>query len=159
MNHLLASEGGYQAFTLPSLEKGWLYFAPRYGSDLPSRLLPRPDAQRARSRPGHNADERDRLPRIQEGAEAFLRRQFRAIAIIVVPLAALRLCDGNQGRQTHAPPRSRLSLRNRASTGRSPSCWAPAFSGLTGFIGMSLSVRGNVRTAAAALGAARWKAP
>ena len=27
MNHLLASEGGYQAFTLRAAEKDWLYFA------------------------------------------------------------------------------------------------------------------------------------
>ena len=27
MINLLASEGGYQAFTLHALEKGWLYFA------------------------------------------------------------------------------------------------------------------------------------
>ena len=27
MMHLLASEGGYQAFTLHGTEKGWLYFA------------------------------------------------------------------------------------------------------------------------------------
>ena len=85
---------------------------------------------------------------IQEGAEAFLKRQFRTIAIIVVPLGVLVFFtatkvvepDGHVALtfvQSGLAPCDRLPLRG-------------LFSGTTGVIGMSLAVRGNVRTAAAA---------
>ncbi len=85
---------------------------------------------------------------IQEGAMAYLKRQFKTIAVILVPLAILVFLT------------STTVLRNNGavalSFGQSGLFRTLAFlagclmSGLTGFIGMSLAVRGNVRTAAAA---------
>jgi K(+)-stimulated pyrophosphate-energized sodium pump len=81
---------------------------------------------------------------IQEGAEAYLRRQFSTVAIFVVLIGvvlffALPVHDN----ATHSDLIIRL--------GRSLAFVLGAgFSALTGFAGMSLAVRANVRTANAA---------
>ncbi len=92
---------------------------------------------------------RDIAKAIQEGAEAFLKRQARVILIIVVPLAVLIYFTATK------------VVRDNGSVAMSfteNGIWravcfllGAAFSGLTGFIGMSIAVRGNVRTAAAAV--------
>jgi len=85
---------------------------------------------------------------IQEGALAYLKRQFRTIGFIVIPVAvivfatsvAVKRADGSEA----------LSFVE-SGTFRTVAFIAGCFlSGLTGFIGMGLAVRGNVRTAAAA---------
>src|ERR1035437_2711087 len=74
---------------------------------------------------------------IQEGAAAYLRRQFRTLSVFVVLIFFVLL---------PVPPGS-PSVR----WGRSIFFLVGAgFSALTGFTGMSLAVRGNVRVAAAA---------
>src|SRR6202161_2322759 len=74
---------------------------------------------------------------VQEGAAAYLRRQFRTLGVFVVVIFFVLLllpADGSGVRW-----------------GRSIFFLVGAlFSGLTGFTGMSLAVRGNVRVAAAA---------
>src|SRR5882757_7117229 len=72
---------------------------------------------------------------VQEGAAAYLRRQFRTLGgFVVVIFFVLLPADGSGVRW-----------------GRSVFFLVGAlFSGLTGFTGMSLAVRGNVRVAAAA---------
>src|SRR5262252_1581784 len=74
---------------------------------------------------------------VQEGAAAYLRRQFRTLAVFafIIPWILLLL------------PADGTSVR----WGRSAFFLVGAlFSALTGFVGMSLCVRGNVRVAAAA---------
>jgi K(+)-stimulated pyrophosphate-energized sodium pump len=74
---------------------------------------------------------------VQEGAAAYLRRQFRTIGVFVVLIFFVLLLL----------PATSESIR----WGRSAFFLIGAlFSGLTGFTGMSLAVRGNVRVAAAA---------
>src|ERR1039458_2486646 len=74
---------------------------------------------------------------VQEGAAAYLRRQFRTIAVFVVLIFFVLLLL----------PAGSESIR----WGRSIFFLVGAlFSGTTGFTGMSLAVRGNVRVAAAA---------
>ena len=91
---------------------------------------------------------------IQEGAEAYLVRQFRAIGIIVIPLAVLVFVTASKVTETLSDGSKHTVL----SWGASGLFRALAFllgatfSGLAGFIGMSTAVRGNVRTAAAARG-------
>jgi K(+)-stimulated pyrophosphate-energized sodium pump len=85
---------------------------------------------------------------IQEGAMAYLQRQFKTIAVILVPLAVLVFLTStkvfrNDGAVALSFAQSGLSRTLAFLAG----C---LMSGLTGFIGMSLAVRGNVRTAAAA---------
>ena len=89
---------------------------------------------------------------IQEGAMAYLRRQFRTIAVILVPLAIVVFVTSTEVlKPERRRRRARADLRRSpASSARSRSSPAAFMSGLTGFIGMSLAVRGNVRTAAAA---------
>jgi K(+)-stimulated pyrophosphate-energized sodium pump len=74
---------------------------------------------------------------IQEGAGAYLRRQFRTLGVFVVIIFFVLLLL----------PAETAGIR----WGRSAFFLVGAlFSGLTGFVGMSLTVRGNVRVAAAA---------
>jgi K(+)-stimulated pyrophosphate-energized sodium pump len=73
---------------------------------------------------------------IQKGAKAYLNVQFRAILFLCVVMAALLFLTGEN-----------IYMQ----VGRSASFLLGAFfSGLVGFVGMSLAVRGNLRTAAAA---------
>ena len=86
MTHLLA-EGGYQIFTLHSTEKVWLYFALvcAVASIVVALLLVRGVLAADQG----TASMKDIAKAIQEGAEAFLARQFKTIGIIIVPLAVL----------------------------------------------------------------------
>ncbi|MEN3315108.1 MAG: K(+)-stimulated pyrophosphate-energized sodium pump [Acidimicrobiaceae bacterium] len=146
MTMTVAAEGGYQAFHLGNAEWFWLVFsavtallALVVGYALMKGVLA--------------ADEgtdtmREIAGAIQEGAMAYLRRQFKTIAVILVPLAVLvfltstRIADDHGGTAlTFAQSGIFRTLAFLAGC---------SLSGLTGFIGMSLAVRGNVRTAAAA---------
>ena len=87
---------------------------------------------------------------IQEGAAAYLRRQFKTIAVILVPLAVIVFVTSTE---IINPTTGETAL----SFGQAGLFRTLAFvfggvaSGLTGYIGMTLATRGNVRTAAAAL--------
>jgi K(+)-stimulated pyrophosphate-energized sodium pump len=85
---------------------------------------------------------------VQEGAEAFLGRQFKTIAIIVVPLAILIFFTATQ--VVRPDGTQALSFAQDGIYRVICFLFGATFSGLTGFIGMSIAVRGNVRTAAAA---------
>ncbi len=79
---------------------------------------------------------------IREGAEAFLRRQYRSIAVIAILLAILLFLG------YHASPRTQpYALKTVLSFLVGAIC-----SGLAGFTGMYVSIRANIRTAAAARG-------
>jgi K(+)-stimulated pyrophosphate-energized sodium pump len=83
---------------------------------------------------------------IQEGAAAYLRRQFRTLSVFVVLIFFVLLLL----------PADTASVR----WGRSGFFLVGAFfSALTGFTGMSLAVRGNVRVAAAARAGAEGERP
>ena len=86
---------------------------------------------------------------IQEGAAAYLKRQFKTIGIILVPLAAIVFLTSTE----IVKPNKEVALSFvQSGTFRTLAfilgCLA---SGFTGYIGMTLATRGNVRTAAAAL--------
>ncbi len=148
MTHLLA-EGGYQIFTLHSTEKAWLYFAIvcALASIVTGLLL----ARGVLAADQGTASMKDIAKAIQEGAEAFLARQFKTIGLIIVPLAVLIFFTATK--VTHTVNGVTVTDLTFAQAGsyRVICFLAGALcSGLTGFIGMSLAVRGNVRTAAAA---------
>jgi K(+)-stimulated pyrophosphate-energized sodium pump len=85
---------------------------------------------------------------IQVGAAAYLRRQFKTIAVIMVPVAAIVFLTSTE---VLKPDGVTALTRVESGTYRTLAFVAGAFlSGLTGFIGMTLATRGNVRTAAAA---------
>ncbi|HTZ08519.1 MAG TPA: sodium-translocating pyrophosphatase [Acidimicrobiales bacterium] len=146
MTHYLAAEGGYQGFVLSGTEKVWLViallaavFGLVVGLNLMRGVL-RADQGTVKMR--------EIAAAIQEGAVAFLRRQFRAIALVVVPLAVLIFFTATKV----VRPDGTTALSFGAAGGFRVLCFlfGASLSGLTGFIGMSLAVRGNVRTAAAA---------
>ncbi len=98
---------------------------------------------------------------IQEGAMAYLKRQFKTIAVILVPLAVIVFLTATEVAKPGVVSFAKVGLV--PSDGSSGLSFAASglfrtlafisgciMSGLTGFIGMSLAVRGNVRTAAAA---------
>jgi K(+)-stimulated pyrophosphate-energized sodium pump len=87
---------------------------------------------------------------IQEGALAYLRRQFRTIAVILVPLAVIVFVTSVAVDKPNGA--SALSFAQSGTFRTLAFIAGCVMSGLTGFIGMSLAVRGNVRTAAAARG-------
>ncbi len=159
MNLVLAAEGGYQVFTLGSTEWFWLIFSALtavlaicVGFFLMRGVLA--------AETGTPTMVEIALA-IQEGAMAYLKRQFKTIAVILIPLAVIVFATATAVAKPGAVPFARVGLV--PSDGSSGLSFAASglfrtlafvagctMSGLTGFIGMSLAVRGNVRTAAAA---------
>ena len=87
MINLLAAEGGYQAFHLSGADKTWLYICLVAGIvGIAAGLLL---ARNVLAFDQGTSKMKEIAQAVQEGAEAFLSRQFRTIAIIVVPLAIL----------------------------------------------------------------------
>ncbi len=148
MTHVLAAEGGYQTFSLGGAEKAWLVFAMAaavvavaVGVYLMRAVLAADQG---------TSSMREIASAIQEGAVGFLRRQFRTILVIVVPLAVLVFLTATK---VVRPGGSMALTFAQSGLYRALAFLAgAALSGLTGLIGMNLSVRGNVRTAAAAKG-------
>ncbi|MGH9299514.1 MAG: sodium/proton-translocating pyrophosphatase, partial [Acidimicrobiales bacterium] len=144
--HLHAAQGGYQAFTLGGAERAWLGFALAAGAVaiLVALFLMRGVLAADQGTPSM----REIAAAIQEGAVAFLRRQFRMIAIIVIPLFVLVFFTATKV----VEPSGHVALSFvQSGLARAVAFLIGAlFSSTTGFIGMSIAVRGNVRTAAAA---------
>jgi K(+)-stimulated pyrophosphate-energized sodium pump len=146
MTNLFAVEGGYQAFELGTTEWLWLIFsaatallALAVGYSLMRGVLAADQG---------TPKMREIATAIQEGAMAYLRRQFKTIAIIVIPVAIFVFATS-----TSITKDTGIEALSFAESGifRTLAFLAGCFmSGLTGFIGMGLAVRGNVRTAAAA---------
>jgi len=146
MTPVLAAEGGYQVFELGGTEFLVLglsaltaLLALGVGFSLMRGVLAADQGTKAM---------RDIAAAIQEGAGAYLRRQFRTIAVILVPLAIIVFITSTA---VLRPDDSEALSFVESGLARTLAFLAGCFlSGLTGFIGMGLAVRGNVRTAAAA---------
>ena len=146
MTHFLASEGGYQSFVFSGTEKTWLVVAlvtAIFGLGVGLFLM-----RGVLAADTGTPKMREIAAAIQEGAVAFLRRQFRAIGIIIIPLAVLIFFTATKVSR----PNGSIALSFGSAGAFRVLCFlaGATLSGLTGFIGMSLAVRGNVRTAAAA---------
>lgn len=146
MMNLFAAEGGYQVFTLDSTDWSLIAFAGvtalvavAVGFVLMKGVLA--------------ADEgtptmKEIAAAIQEGALAYLKRQFRTIGFILVPLLVIVFVTSTAiNKPDGVEAMSYVASGGARSLAFLVGC---IMSGLTGFIGMSLAVRGNVRTAAAA---------
>ncbi|HZK51442.1 MAG TPA: sodium-translocating pyrophosphatase [Actinomycetota bacterium] len=146
MQQLLAAEGGYQEFTLGSAEWFWLGFAAitalvalGVGFQLMRGVLA---ADQGTPKMIEIAKA------IQEGALAYLRRQMKTIALITIPVGIIVFVTSTA---VVRPDGSEALSFFESGLFRTFAFLAGCFlSGATGFIGMSLAVRGNVRTAAAA---------
>ncbi|TML89611.1 MAG: sodium-translocating pyrophosphatase [Actinobacteria bacterium] len=146
MTKLVAAEGGYQAFKLGGTEWFWLVFSAATAvlAVLVGFALMRGVLAADQGTPKM----REIALAIQEGAMAYLKRQFRTIGIILIPLAVLVFLTSTsvlRGDGTEA-----LSFAQSGIFRTLAFLAGCLMSGLTGFIGMGLAVRGNVRTAAAA---------
>src|SRR4051812_24356497 len=147
MLHVFAAEGGYQAFTLAGGDKFWLLFsgltallAIGVGFYLRQGVLAADQG---------TPKMQEIAKAIQEGALAYLKRQFKTIGVILIPLAIVVFFTSTK---VVNPANGNEAL----SFGASGIFRTLAFvagglmSGLTGYIGMTLATQGNVRTAAAA---------
>ena len=146
MINLLATEGEYQVFHLSSGDKFWLLF-----SGITALLAIGAGFYFMRSVLAEDEGTpkmREIAAAIHEGALTYLKRQFKTILVILVPLAVIVFLTATKT----VKPNGVVALTwAESGTWRTVAFIAGAFlSGLTGFIGMSLATRGNVRTAAAA---------
>ncbi len=146
MSFTLAAEGGYQEFTLAGGE--WLILLGSAATALLALgvgflLMKGVLAQ------DEGTDKMKEIAlAIQEGASAYLRRQFKTIGVILVPLAVVVFITSTA---VLKPDGSEALSFAQSGLFRTLAFVAGCvMSGLTGFIGMGLAVRGNVRTAAAA---------
>ena len=148
MNPLVfAAEGGYQEFVLRGGEKLVLLIsglsavlAIAVGFILMKQVLAADQG---------TPKMREIAAAIQEGAAAYLKRQFRTIALILVPLAVVVFVTSSA---IIKPNGSTALSFAQAGIFRTLAFVLGCFaSGLTGYIGMTLATKANVRTAAAAL--------
>jgi K(+)-stimulated pyrophosphate-energized sodium pump len=148
MINVLAAEGGYQTFELGPSEWAWLIFsavtamvAVGVGFSLMRGVLA---ADQGTPKMIEIATA------IQEGALAYLKRQFRTIGLILIPLVVIVFVTSTEIVKP-GPAKDVALTYFQSGLFRTLAFLAGCLmSGLTGFIGMSLAVRGNVRTAAAA---------
>ena len=157
MTQVLAAEGGYQAFTLTSTEWGWLIFA---AAVAVFALLLGVVLMRGVLKQEQGTDKMQEIAgAIQEGALAYLKRQFRTIGIIVVPLAVVVFLTSTAinkmpvlevGGKSVIGGEEVMSFLQSGLFRTAAFIMGCLFSAAIGFFGMWLAVRGNVRTAAAA---------
>ena len=144
--HLLASEGGYQPFILESSDKTLLFLS------LAIALLALGFSALMAKGVIESEDGTPEMKKIatavQEGAMAYITRQFRTILLIVIPLcfvvfftSAEILKDNND---------TALSFTQSGLYRTLAFITGAVFSGAIGFLGMWLATRGNIRTTAAA---------
>jgi K(+)-stimulated pyrophosphate-energized sodium pump len=143
---LAAAEGGWQEFSLGGTEWGWLVFvmavslvALGLGVVLMKGVLAHEQG---------TEEMQEIAGAIQEGATAYLRRQFRTIGVIVVPLAIIVFLTSTEVLDPDGAVALSFGLSGAWRT--AAFLLGALFSGAIGFFGMGLAVRGNVRTAAAA---------
>ncbi len=148
MSKFLAAEGGYQVFTLAGGE--WFILIASAVTALIAIgvgfLLMKDVLAADQGTPKMI----EIATAIQEGAWAYLKRQFKTIAVILVPLAIVVYVTSVK---VVKPGEAADVALNQWQSGvyRTGAFIAGCvLSGLTGYIGMTLATRGNVRTAAAA---------
>ncbi len=144
--HLLAAEGGYQLFSLGGTDKALLYLsllialaALGVGYVLMQGVLKADDG---------TEDMQVIAKAVQEGAMAYITRQFRTIGMIVVPLAVVVFATSSAIEK--APGVEALSFAQSGLFRTLAFLLGGLASGSIGFLGMWLATRGNIRTTAAA---------
>ncbi|MFM8971108.1 MAG: sodium/proton-translocating pyrophosphatase, partial [Actinomycetota bacterium] len=146
MTHLLAAEGGYQEFTLAGGE--WAILIASALTAVLALLVGFGLMRGVLAQDEGTASMKEIAKAIQEGAMAYLRRQFRTIGLILIPVAVIVFLTSTAVKKANGDVA--LSFIESGTFRTAAFVLGCVMSGLTGFIGMSLAVRGNVRTAAAA---------
>ena len=147
MNSILAAEGGWQTFELKGGEWAVLYLS--IAAALLALLVGFILVRKVLAEDEGSPKMREIAAAIQEGAWAYLKRQFRTIAVILIPLAAIVFVTSTEILKPDET--SALSFVQSGLWRTIAFIFGCVASGLTGYIGMTLATRGNVRTAAAAL--------
>jgi K(+)-stimulated pyrophosphate-energized sodium pump len=143
---VLAAEGGYQDFALHGGE--WLALVFGAVGAVVALLVGAALMQQVNAADEGTPAMRDIAGSIREGAMAYLGRQFRTIAVIVVPVAALVFLTSTAVDRPDGS--TALSFVQSGLFRMVAFVFGGLLSAAAGFIGMSLAVKGNVRTAAAA---------
>ena len=147
MFSLIAAEGGWQSFTLKGGEWAvlWLSAAAALlalgvGFFLVKKVMAESEGSPKMI---------EIATAIQEGAWAYLKRQFKTIGVILIPLIVIVFVTSTEILKPSGD--SALSFAQAGIFRTIAFVLGCLASGLTGYIGMTLATRGNVRTAAAAL--------
>jgi K(+)-stimulated pyrophosphate-energized sodium pump len=143
---LFGAEGGWQEFTLAGGE--WTVLLLSVAAALLAIGVGFYLARSVLAADQGTPKMREIAAAIQEGALAYLKRQFRTIAVILVPLAAIVFLTSTAIEKTDGT--EALSFAQSGAFRTMAFILGCLASGFTGFIGMTLATRGNVRTAAAA---------
>ena len=148
MTGIFAAEGGYQEFVLKGGEwlVLWLAAAAAILAIAVGLFLVRSVLAADEGTPKM----KEIALAIQEGALAYLKRQFKTIGLILIPLAVIVYITSTKVLKgdgvTEALSQTQAGIWRTVAF-----ILGGVFSGLIGYIGMTLATRGNVRTAAAAL--------
>jgi K(+)-stimulated pyrophosphate-energized sodium pump len=145
MSPMLAAEGGYQIFQLGGQEWFWLLFCAAVS--VVALLVGLVMMRGVLAQDTGTEQMNEIAAAVQEGAMAYIKRQFRTIAMIVVPLAAVVFVTSAEVLSESGDGLSRVESGLWRTVAFLGGCVA---SGFIGYLGMWLSTRANVRTAAAA---------
>ncbi|MGH9243216.1 MAG: sodium-translocating pyrophosphatase [Acidimicrobiales bacterium] len=149
MTILVASEGGYQVFTLTGTEWFWLLFSA--ATAIIAIVVGLGLARATLAEPQGTPRMIEIAVAIQEGASAYLTRQFKTILAILAPMVVVVFLTATEVLRPEAAGGGQALSFFESGLFRTLAFVAGSvMSGLTGFIGMTLATRGNVRTAAAA---------
>jgi K(+)-stimulated pyrophosphate-energized sodium pump len=143
---LFASEGGWQTFTLKGGE--WAILGLSGGAAILALLVGWFLAVQVLKEDQGTAKMQEIARAIQVGAWAYLKRQFRTIGMILIPVGAVVFLTSVAIDKPGGG--SALSFVESGIYRTLAFVLGCVASGLTGYIGMTLATRGNVRTAAAA---------
>ena len=146
MPALFAAEGGYQDFSLRGGE--WVVLILSVAAALLALGVGVFLAKKVLAEDEGTDKMKEIAKQIQDGALAYLKRQFKTIVVILIPLAivvfltsvAIKKGDGTEA----------LSFVQSGLFRTLAFILGCVASGATGYIGMTLATQGNVRTAAAA---------
>ena len=146
MTSLFASEGGWQTFTLRGGE--WAILGLSAGAAILALLVGWFLAVQVLKEDQGTAKMQEIAQAIQVGAWAYLKRQFRTIGMILIPVGAVVFLTSVAIEKPGGE--AALSFVESGIYRTLAFVLGCVASGLTGYIGMTLATRGNVRTAAAA---------
>lgn len=143
---IFAAEGGYQNFVLSSSDWQWLWFA--FGVAIVALVVGAILATKVLKVDAGTEKMQEIAGAIQEGAMAYIFRQFKTIAVIVVPLSAIVFFTSRAIEKS--VDIEALSFVQSGTFRTLAFILGGLCSGGIGFLGMWLSTRANVRTAHAA---------
>lgn len=143
---ILATEGGYQEFNLTGTDWGWLWFA--FGTAAVALILGAFIMTRVLKEDAGTEKMQEIAGAIQEGAMAYIIRQFKTILAIVIPVGAIVFFTSKAIQ--NASGGEAMTFFSSGSFRTLAFILGGLCSGAIGFAGMWLATRANVRTAHAA---------